>query len=221
MREPHLAVCLALLVGLAGCGMPTGAGDLGGSDGGTAVQDAEPTAESPTATPSETRTVGGRGPSFAGSPTGFLPYSSELPVAGYLRTDEEAGDRGVGDESGATVEASASRTFERTDSATESGPAVVDARVVLYDSPSNAAEALSSLVADYRANDSAVTYRETPVDAPVVTVETSESGESVTRAMAQFGEAVVVVSARADDAHFPSFVRETVDVTLVKLASSA
>lgn len=220
MREAHLAVGLALLVCLAGCGMPTGPDDVLGSNGGTAVSDSEPTADPVTGGSSATAT-GGAGPAFAGEPADFLPYSSELPVSGYLRTDETTGDSGASGLAGeASVEASATRTFERTDEATGPGPAVVDARVVLYDSPTAAADALSSLVADYRANDSAVAYRETPVDAPVVTVEATAGGQSVTRAMAQYGEAVVVVTGRADASHFPSVVRETVDVTLVKLASS-
>ncbi|MFC5368722.1 hypothetical protein [Salinirubrum litoreum] len=224
MREAYLAVGLALLVCLAGCGMPTGPDDVLGSNGGTVATDSAPTGDDSQSAGDDTatRTVGGGGPAFAGSPTGFLPYSSELPVSGYLRTDEAAGERGVGGSGGdGSVDASAGRTFERTDSATESGPAVVDARVVLYDSPTAAADALSSLVADSRANDSAVAYRETPVDAPVVTVETVEDGQAVTRAMAQYGEAVVVVTARTDsDSYFSGFTRGAVDVTLVKLASS-
>jgi hypothetical protein len=225
MRETALAVGLALLVCLSGRGMPTGPDDVLGSNDGTVTPDSTPTddAQSP-GDDTGTRTVAGDGPTFAGSPTGFLPYSSELPISGYLRTDEATGDRGVGSEgtSGETgAEASASRTFERTDSATASGPSVVDARVVLYESPTAAADALSSLVTDYRANDSAVAYRETPVDAPVVTVETTDGGRAVTRSMAQYGEAVVVVTGSTDaDSYFSGFARETVDVTLVKLASS-
>ncbi|RZV12570.1 hypothetical protein BDK88_0111 [Natrinema hispanicum] len=197
------AVIVAALVCLSGCGAVT---DF-------SLNDAEPES-GPTETADTTRNTTS---ATATEVSQFLPFSSDLPVSGYLRTDEESRS-GTG-EGQVRV---ATRHFERTDRATAEGPSELTVTVQSFESRQAAKAAIEDRLEVYRANNSAISFSSTPVGVPVVQVVPSRtSGKSQIVSLSQYKDNVIVAESRSESSQYPVFSRNIVDVILLKIESEA
>lgn len=214
-RRQLLAVlALALLVSLAGCSSV-----LGGQTPTdqppveTATDGVNPTASEPSQTQSETADNNSGSVSESArfpesfSPSSSLPYSSDLPVDGYLRIDETQGSG---------LPKTSSRTFERTDSATEPGPTALRAAITIHESTDTASAWVTDRTDALRSNGSKITRHS--ISGESVTMATGMTGDSMeTVVLSRIGNAVVIIHAESPKSAFEEFCQETLRVVLTKL----
>jgi len=213
-------IVVAALVCLSGCSAMTDFFPDDTEVESNPTETVSPTRNTPSTTVTNSQTVGENpGPSIPASTeiSQLLPFSSDLPVSGYLRTNEETFS---GSEEGQVRVAT--RYFERTDKATAEGPSEVTSTVKLFESRQAATTFVSTRLENYRANNSSISFSSTPVDAPVVQVVPSDtSDESRTISLVQYGNVVIVIESHSQSGQYLGFSRDVVDVILLKIESAS
>jgi len=214
----YTVLTVVVLVALSGCGLFSNTAD----EPGTAIEREGPrTAEvdepgtatpSPTATQEEPSRIPNSAPSLPPSATGddFLPYSSELPIEGYLRVNENTSN-----EVDSPRLAVATRYFERTDAVSEARPSQVSATVILYESTRAARSDIEAQIDTYQTDTSSVFVNSTPVDVPIVQIVRNEEGRSIS--LIQYGRAGVMIECRGRSNVCLSFTDATGELILLRL----
>lgn len=213
-KRPTIALALALMVCLAGCG--SFLGDQTPTAQSTAqTTDGDPTLTPPADSQSATETTNGDRVGVADAalfsqsftPSSYLPYSADLAVDGYLRTDEQ---------STPGMPKSASRTFKRTESATEPGPSELQVMISLRQSNDSASAWITDQTDSLRSNGSEITHQSMSGQ-PLTIATQSGSGMAETVVLSRVGNAVVTVRAESSDSSTQQFSRDTLAVVLTKL----
>ncbi|MDB2283171.1 hypothetical protein PM030_14965 [Halorubrum ezzemoulense] len=212
MRATVLTV--AILVFLSGCGMPQGL--IGAENGPTEpeVDGTNTTATSPRETDNTTigSTIPGPSLSSSSNPEQFLPYSSDFPVSGYLRVNE--------DKSNLTQSPgllSASRNFESTGEEIDRGPSQIVVTITLYESAQTAQSDINSEITSHQTSSTQTVVNGTPNQVPIVHVVHPDDGRTIS--FVQYGSAGIRIESQTDDTPKLSFIESVFEVVIIKINS--
>lgn len=211
MRAAALAV--AILVFLAGCGMPQGL--IGeGNDPTEPGVNVTNTTTSPTETNNTTVGSATPGPSLSSStdPEQFLPYSSDFPVSGYLRINEDKSNQ-----TELPRLSLASRNFEFTGEETDVGPSQITVTITLYESAKGAQSDINLQIASHQTSSTQSVVTSTPNQVPIVHVVQPDDGQAIS--FVQYGSAGIRIESQSNNDPKLSFTEDIFEIVIIKLNS--